>query len=166
VVCPLELLRREEPLLRQAVGPRVRLRIFQGGDGRSIAPIRIEPTEFAQVVLNLAVNARDAMPAGGELLFDVSTVDAKDSPASFDLMAEGRWTLVRVTDCGDGMTPEVLAHAFEPFYTTKGRERGTGLGLSTVQGIVTAAGGRIRVSSTVGRGTEFRVYFPATPNGA
>lgn len=171
VLCPLELLRREEPLLRQAVGPRVQLRIFQGGDGRPIAPIRIEPTEFAQVVLNLAVNARDAMPAGGELLFDVSTVDGKNSPASdspapFDLMTEGRWTVVRVTDCGDGMPPEVLEHAFEPFYTTKGRERGTGLGLSTVQGIVTAAGGRIRVSSTVGRGTEFRVYFPAAPNGA
>lgn len=161
VVCPLELLRREEPLLRQAVGPRVQLRIFQGGDGRPIAPVRIEPTEFAQVVLNLAVNARDAMPTGGELIFDVSTVDASDSPASFDLMTEGRWTLLRVADCGDGMSPEVLAHAFEPFYTTKGRDRGTGLGLSTVQGIVTAAGGHIRVSSTVGRGTEFRVYLPA-----
>ena len=161
VVCPLELLRREEPLLRQAVGPRVQLRIFQGGDGRPIAPVRIEPTEFAQVVLNLAVNARDAMPTGGELIFDVSTVDASDSPASFDLMTEGRWTLLRVADCGDGMSPEVLAHAFEPFYTTKGRDRGTGLGLSTVQGIVTAAGGHIRVSSTIGRGTEFRVYLPA-----
>ena len=161
VVCPLEMLRREEPLLRQAVGPRVQLRIFQGGDGRPIAPVRIEPTEFAQVVLNLAVNARDAMPTGGELIFDVSTVDASDSPASFDLMTEGRWTLLRVADCGDGMSPEVLAHAFEPFYTTKGRDRGTGLGLSTVQGIVTAAGGHIRVSSTVGRGTEFRVYLPA-----
>ena len=122
---------------------------------------KLDAAILSNVVLNLAINARDAMPTGGELIFDVSTVDASDSPASFDLMTEGHWTLLRVADCGDGMSPEVLAHAFEPFYTTKGRDRGTGLGLSTVQGIVTAAGGHIRVSSTVGRGTEFRVYLPA-----
>jgi len=160
VVSPLELLRREEPLLRQALSPRVRLHIIHGGDGRPIAPVRIEPTEFAQVALNLAVNARDAMPNGGELVFEVSTIDATDSPASFDLMPDGTWTLLRVTDCGEGMSPAVLKQAFEPFFSTKPRDRGTGLGLPTVLGIVAAAGGHIKVSSTVGHGTDFRIYLP------
>jgi len=160
VVSPLELLQREEPLLRQAIGTRVQLRVFHGGDGRPIAPVRIDPTEFAQVALNLAVNARDAMPAGGELVFDVASVKGSEQPAVVDGVPDGVWTLIRVIDCGEGMTPEVLAHAFEPFFTTKPRERGTGLGLSTVQAIVTSSGGHIRLSSTVGRGTEFRIYLP------
>jgi len=161
IVSPLELLRREEPLLRQAIGARVRLHLVQGGDGRPIAPVRIEPTEFAQVALNLAVNARDAMPSGGELVFEVLTIDATESPASFDLLPDGAWTVVRVTDCGDGMAPEMLKRIFEPFFSTKSREHGTGLGLATVLGIVTAAGGHIRVSSTPGHGSEFRIYLPA-----
>jgi two-component system cell cycle sensor histidine kinase/response regulator CckA len=161
VLSPLELLRRDEPLLKQAIGSKVRLRIIHGGDGRAIAPVRIDPTEFTQVTLNLAVNARDAMPNGGELVFDVSTLEGKDSPATFDLMPEGTWTLIRAIDCGEGMSPDVLAHAFEPFFTTKPADRGTGLGLPTVSGIVTAAGGHIKTLSTVGRGTEFRIYLPA-----
>ena len=163
VLSPLELLRRDEPLLKQAIGSKVRLRIIHGGDGRAVAPVRIDPTEFTQVTLNLAMNARDAMPNGGELVFDVSTLEGKDSPATFDLMPEGVWTLVRAIDCGEGMSPDILKHAFEPFFTTKPPERGTGLGLPTVSGIVTAAGGHIKVSSTVGRGTEFRIYLPAAP---
>jgi len=161
VVSPLDLLRREEPLLRQALGARVRLRIIHGGDGRAVGPVRIEPTEFAQIVLNLAVNARDAMPRGGELVFDVSSLKGGESHASADGIREGDWTLVRAIDCGEGMPPEVLSQVFEPFYTTKPRDRGTGLGLSTVQGIVAAAGGHVRVSSSVGHGTEFRIYLPA-----
>jgi len=160
VLSPLDLLRREEPLLRQAIGARVSLRIIHGGDGRAVAPVRIDPTEFAQVALNLAVNARDAMPRGGELVFDVSTLGAGDTPAATDRIPDGDWTLVRAIDCGEGMAPEVLAHAFEPFFTTKPPDRGTGLGLSTVHAIVTAAGGHIKVSSTPGRGTEFRIYLP------
>lgn len=159
VVSPLDLLRREEPLLRQALGRSVSLRIIHGGDGRPIAPVRIDPTEFAQIVLNLAVNARDAMPHGGELLFDVSTFDTAELPGGYS-PPEGRWTLVRVIDSGDGMAPEVLKQAFEPFFTTKPPERGTGLGLSTVHGIVTAAGGHISLTSTPGRGTEFRIHLP------
>jgi signal transduction histidine kinase len=76
-------------------------------------------------------------------------------------MPEGTWTLIRAIDCGEGMSPDVLAHAFEPFFTTKPADRGTGLGLPTVSGIVTAAGGHIKTLSTVGRGTEFRIYLPA-----
>ncbi len=161
VVSPLELLRREEPLLRQAVGSKARLKIIDGSSGsRRVESVCIDPTEFAQIALNLAVNARDAMSKGGELTFEVSTLDATEPPASFDRMTDGRWTLIRCTDCGEGMTTDVLAQAFEPFFTTKPRDRGTGLGLSTVQGIVTASGGHIRVSSTVGHGTEFRIYLP------
>lgn len=160
IVAPFEFLRREEPLLRQAVGSGVRLRIFQGGDGAPVAPVRIDPTELAQIVLNLAVNARDAMPKGGELMFDVSTIDAAAAPVS-DRLPAGKWTLIRVIDSGEGMTPEVLARAFEPFFTTKPPDRGTGLGLSTVQGAVSGAHGHIHVTSTVGRGTEFRIYLPA-----
>jgi signal transduction histidine kinase len=165
VVSVLELLQREAPLLRQAVGSRVELRIAPATDGAPIAPICVEPTEFAQVILNLAVNARDAMPAGGVLSFAVSTVDADDRIASADGIESGAWTLLTVTDEGEGMTPEALSHAFEPFYTTKPRGRGTGLGLATIQGIVTAARGHVRVTSSVGRGTQFRIYFPAADPG-
>ena len=165
VVSALELLQREAPLLRQAVGSRVELRIAPATDGAPIAPICVEPTEFAQVILNLAVNARDAMPAGGVLSFAVSTVDADDRIASTDGIESGAWTLLAVTDEGEGMTTEALSHAFEPFYTTKPRGRGTGLGLATIQGIVTAARGHVRVTSSVGRGTQFRIYFPAADPG-
>jgi signal transduction histidine kinase len=172
VVLPMELLQQEEPLLRQALGVRARLRIAHGPSRREHLPIRIDPTEFAQIALNLVVNARDAMPSGGELLIEVSTLAASEQPAEADGLADGVWTLVRVVDSGQGMPPEVLAHAFEPFFTTKPREKGTGLGLPTVQGIVQGAGGTIRVSSEIGRGTEFRIYLPAVqaspakPSGA
>lgn len=162
-ISPIELLRREEPLLRQAIGPRIRLRILQSDGSARVEPVRIDPTEFAQILLNLAVNARDAMPEGGELRFEVSTLHSSEPPASEDQLPEGTWTLMRVIDSGEGMPPEVLAQAFEPFFTTKARDKGTGLGLPTVQGIVSGARGHIRVTSVVRRGTEFRVYLPIAP---
>jgi len=157
----LEMLRHEEPLLRQAVGGRVRLRITHQAELERLSPVRVDPTQFAQVALNLAVNARDAMPEGGELIFDISTVDAALDPARVDRVPAGRWTLLSVCDNGSGMTPEVRERIFEPFFSTKPEDRGTGLGLSTVYSIVTAAGGHVAVSSAVGKGTEFRLYFPA-----
>ena len=161
IVSPLELLQREEPLLRQALGMRAKLRIREGDNGLPLSPVRIDPTEFAQIALNLTVNARDAMPAGGELAIEVSTLAEGDPTSSHDGLAAGAWTIVRFIDSGEGMPPDVLAHAFEPFFTTKPRERGTGLGLPTVQTIVQNAGGHVRVSSEIGRGTEFRIYLPA-----
>jgi signal transduction histidine kinase len=160
VVSPLQLLNKEEPLLRQALGNRARLRISPGGLGSHL-PVRIDPTAFAQLVLNLAVNARDAMPEGGELMFEVSTLRSDEPLAIFDRIPDGRWTLLRAVDTGTGMTEEVLEHAFEPFYTTKPPEQGTGLGLSTIRSIVNSFGGHIKITSAVGRGTEFRIYFPA-----
>jgi len=161
VVSLLELLRREEPLLRQAIRRRARIRITSDGDPREILPVRIDPTELAQVALNLVVNASDAMPSGGEIVIDVSTVTASEGPVCTDQVPDGAWTLLRVTDEGHGMSDEVLAQAFEPFFTTKGAHQGTGLGLSTVKHIVQAAHGHVRVSSAPERGTEIRIYLPA-----
>lgn len=161
VVCPLELLRQEEPLLRQALRGEARLRIAAPDPARPVAPIRIDPTEFTQVALNLAVNARDAMPSGGEVVFEVVSIRASERPACVDGVPDGLWTMIRVHDEGEGMSDEVLAHAFEPFFTTKPRGQGTGLGLSTVKTIVHTARGHLKVSSAPRTGTEFRIYLPS-----
>lgn len=161
VLCPLELLRQEEPLLRQALRGEARLSIAAPDPARAVAPVRIDPTEFAQVALNLAVNARDAMPRGGEVVFEARSLDASERPACVDGVPDGLWTMIRVHDEGEGMSDEVLAHAFEPFFTTKPHGQGTGLGLSTVKTIVQAARGHVKVASAPRRGTEFRIYLPA-----
>ena len=161
VVAPLALLQQEEPLLRQAIRGLASLRVTEQPHWRPVESIRIDPTEFTQVMLNLVINARDAMRSGGEIVIEVSSLDASEHPASTDQVTDGLWTLIRVIDPGEGMAADVLAHAFEPFFTTKPRDQGTGLGLSTVKRIVHAAHGHIRVSSTLGHGSEFRVYLPA-----
>jgi len=116
------------------------------------------------VILNLAVNARDAMPRGGTLEVEVAPYQAAGGAAGEEVgMRPGRYVLMRVRDTGRGMTDEVKSHCFEPFFTTKPKNVGTGLGLSTCYGIVQQFGGEIRLSSAVGRGTEFRLYFPLAP---
>lgn len=156
-VSPLELVRQSAPLLAQAAGATIRLEIA-GAD--PVGRIRIDPVQFEQVVLNLVVNARDAMPRGGQIRIALEPVDVEAPPASSDRIPPGRWVSLSVRDTGEGMPPEVRERVFEPFFTTKSIERGTGLGLSTVYGIVTGAGGRVTVSSEVGKGTEFRIYLP------
>ncbi len=156
--CPLEKIRGDRDLLQQAVGGHVAIEIDAAGE---VSPISLDPTQFEQVALNLAVNARDAMPSGGRLRFAIRTIDADHDPALGDRVPEGRWTLLQVADSGQGIPPEVRERIFEPFFSTKSADRGTGLGLSTVYGIVANAGGRIAVSSEVGQGTEFRIYLPA-----
>jgi PAS domain S-box-containing protein len=116
--------------------------------------IKADPGQVEQVVMNLIVNGRDAMPGGGRLIVETDAVAAGDGP----LGVPG--VVIAVSDEGDGMSPEVLAHAFEPFYTTKGIGKGTGLGLSTVYGIVSQSGGHISVESAPGRGTRFTVVLP------
>ena len=117
-----------------------------------------DPTQLMQVALNLAANARDAMPKGGRFVFATANVelDEKTSPQT-----SGRYAMLSVTDTGCGMSEEVQARVFEPFFTTKGVGQGTGLGLATVYGIVKQSGGHIEVSSKLGEGSTFRIYLPA-----
>ena len=139
-------------LLRRTIDERIAIRV-------SLAErpwtVHLDPQQLEQVLLNLAVNARDAMPGGGTLTITIANLEAGDGRGG-----ARRWASLVVADTGTGMPPEVREHVFEPFFTTKG-PRGTGLGLATVFGIVQQAGGRIQVDSEPGRGSTFSLLFPA-----
>ncbi len=123
--------------------------------------VRIDPVEFEQVIVNLAVNARDAMPNGGELLIATRNVDLQTGAfPDLEELQSGPYALLEVTDTGTGMDETTRYQIFEPFFTTKSEEKGTGLGLSTVYGIVTKCNGAIWVESALGEGTKFSVYLP------
>jgi len=123
--------------------------------------VHADPGRLQQVLLNLALNARDAMPDGGTLVIEADAVDLDgDELYMRPAVTAGRYARIRVSDTGEGMSAEVAGHIFEPFYTTKPRGRGTGLGLATVYGIVSEAGGSINVYSEPGVGTTFRIYLP------
>jgi two-component system cell cycle sensor histidine kinase/response regulator CckA len=127
--------------------------------------IEANPTQIHQVLLNLCLNARDAMPSGGELTIAAENVTLSEAAAcEIDGGRAGPHILVRVADNGTGISPEVLAEMWRPFYTTKEVGKGTGLGLSTVRGIVESHGGFSAVESAVGEGTTFRIYFPTSPS--
>ncbi len=127
-------------------------------------PVLGDPTQLHQVLLNLCVNARDAMPAGGRLSLTAENVRLDENDRA--VMAEaspGPYVLMRVSDSGEGIPPDVIDKIFEPFFTTKPTGKGTGLGLSTVIGIVKSHGGFLNLRSQVGTGTTFEIYLPATP---
>jgi signal transduction histidine kinase len=129
---------------------------------RDLCLIQGDPTQLNQVVLNFAVNARDAMPAGGTVRFSAQNCEIDTQFAAMNgQMAPGRYVLLAVSDTGCGIKPEVVERIFEPFFTTKEVGRGTGLGLSTVLGIVRSHAGFVNVESEVGKGSTFKVYLPA-----
>jgi two-component system cell cycle sensor histidine kinase/response regulator CckA len=146
-------------LLNRLLGEKIDLKIHAG---RDLWLVKADRTQLGQVMINLAVNARDAMmPAGGRLSIRTRNVSERESQRHEGQgMMRGEYVLIEVEDTGHGMTPEVLAKIFEPFFTTKGIGKGTGLGLSTVYGIVKQTGGFIFADSAVGKGTTFRVYLP------
>lgn len=154
-----EVVARMETMLRRLIGEDIELQVSTDPD---IGPIHADPGQVEQVVLNLAVNARDAMQEGGILKLETGriTVNPGESGTG-DSPAEGAYVVLTVRDTGIGMSADVQSHLFEPFFTTKRVGRGTGLGLSTVYGIVRQGNGFIRVESEPGNGTTFRVLFPA-----
>jgi len=149
-----------EKMLRRVIGEDVRLESVLGP---SLGCVLADSGQLHQVLMNLAVNARDAMPGGGAVLIETANVDLDESYAQQHAgVKPGPYVQLKVSDTGVGMSPDVLSHLFEPFFTTKKPGEGTGLGLATVYGIVQQCGGSIGVSSEPGRGTTFTIHLPRT----
>jgi PAS domain S-box-containing protein len=150
------LLRDAEALLRRAVGDEIRVSLALG---ESVGSCLIDPAELQASMLNLALNAKDAMPGGGGLTIATTEATPGDVPEGGDERAE-RYVVVAVTDTGHGMPAEIRDRAFDPFFTTKEVGKGTGLGLSQVYGFIRQSGGHVTIESAVGSGTTVRLYLP------
>ncbi len=155
-----EVITAVEEMLRRTLGEHVELLTSLGAD---LWPVLADPGQLEQVLVTLAVTARDALPGGGTLMIDTGniTVDAATIAGGSEAR-HGRNVRLRVSDSGTGMAAKVVEHAFEPFFTTKGEGAGTGLGLATVYGIITQAGGSVRIYSEPGTGTTFTITLPVT----
>jgi two-component system, cell cycle sensor histidine kinase and response regulator CckA len=160
VLDPNEAIAEIVPLLRRLLGEGIEITSAAAPD---LGRIRVDPGQLGQVIVNLGVNARDAMPRGGALVIEATNVELDEAYAAIHLDATaGRHVLIAVSDTGHGMDAATQARAFEPFFTTKGPDKGTGMGLATVYGIVKQSGGSIYLYSEPGRGTTFKLYFPRT----
>src|SRR5207249_4830192 len=146
-----------EPMLRRVIGENIELVI---ASDEALGPVRADPGQVGQIIMNLALNARDAMLHGGTLTMETRNADLdEDSAAQQEDLKPGRYVKLAVRDTGIGMNQETLRHVFEPFFTTKGKG-GTGLGLATVFGIVEQSDAKIQVDSELGNGTSFTIFFP------
>ncbi|MFI5120439.1 MAG: PAS domain S-box protein [Thermoanaerobaculia bacterium] len=153
-----EVVADTERMLRRLIGEDIEVVVVKPA---TLGRVKADPGQIEQVLLNLAVNSRDAMPGGGRLTVELLDVTLDEPLAtSHDSIPSGRYVVVSVSDTGGGMDAETVGHLFEPFFTTKEKGKGTGLGLATVFGIVKQSGGYVDVSSAPGRGTTFRVYLP------
>lgn len=147
-----------EDMLKRLLGEDIEVITYFEKD---LAKVTSDPVQMQQVIINLAVNAKDAMPNGGKLIIETYNVEMSEDYAKKHFGFEpGKYVMLSITDTGSGIPKEILPHIFEPFFTTKEKGEGTGLGLSTVYGIVKQLGGHIHVYSEVGRGTTFKIYLP------
>jgi CheY-like chemotaxis protein len=152
------LVRDFEKMLKRVIGDDIKLVIVESAEP---CPVRVDPVQLEQVILNLAINARDAMPHGGRLTIETRhTFLSAEHVSAHPGARLGQHVELCVRDEGTGMAPETLGRIFEPFFTTKAEGRGTGLGLSTVYGIVHQAGGSLVVDSELDKGSTFRVFLP------
>ena len=153
-----DLVAEMHKMLTRLIGEDISL---QAITGKSLGSVKVDPGQFQQILMNLVVNARDAMPDGGKIVIETANVDLDEGYCALHpYVKPGRFVMLVVSDTGKGMSDEVKDHIFEPFFTTKERGSGTGLGLATTYGIVKQAGGSIEVYSEVGTGTTFKVYLP------
>ena len=146
-----------EELIRRTVGPSISVTTVLAID---LGAILCDPNQLGNALLNLCINARDAMPDGGSLTVETANILLDGQTARHHGMAPGPYVTVAVTDTGTGMAPEVVARAFDPFFTTKPLGQGTGLGLSMIHGFIQQSGGQVRIESIVGQGTTVRLYLP------
>ncbi len=147
-----------ESMIRRLIGEDIQVVMVAGA---AIGQVKADPGQIEQVLMNLAVNARDAMPRGGTLTIETQRADlSQDDSRRPAWLPAGPYVMLAVSDTGTGMDAETLAHVFEPFFTTKEQGKGTGLGLATVYGIVKQSGGYVQVESEVGRGSTFRIHLP------